>query len=227
MNRRILVPTTVLIFGSIAIAMAAQVQTKESQAATTPSRALELLREGNARFVSGKGVARNWKEQVAATAPGQHPYAAVLSCMDSRVPTEIVLDQGIGDVFSLRVAGNVVDTDVLGSLEYAAKVVGVKLILVLGHSDCGAVKGAIDGVELGNLTSLLAKIRPAVASAGPAGTSKDKAFVDRVAERNVRLSIQHIREGSPLVKEMVDSGKVGLAGAMYDMTTGRVTFSAD
>jgi carbonic anhydrase len=227
MNRRILVPMTVLIFGSIATAMAAQVQTKESQAAMTPAAALELLKGGNSRFVSGKTAAHDWKAQVAATAGGQYPFAAVVSCMDSRVPAEIVLDRGLGDVFSLRVAGNVVDTDLLGSLEYAARVIGVKLILVMGHSDCGAVKGAIDGVELGNLTSLLAKIRPAVAAAGPGGSSKDKALVQRVAEQNVRLSMKEIRDGSPLLKDMIDSGKVGLAGGMYDLTTGRVTFSAD
>jgi carbonic anhydrase len=148
--------------------------------------------------------------------------------MDSRAPVEILLDQGLGDVFSIRIAGNVVDTDVLGSLEYAAKVIGVKSILVLGHSDCGAVKGAIDDVKLGNLTALLEKIQPAVAGGGmPRGTSKDKAFVGRVAEQNVRLGMKEIREKSPLLKEMIDSGKVSLAGGMYDIATGRVAFYAD
>jgi carbonic anhydrase len=146
--------------------------------------------------------------------------------MDSRAPAEIVLDQGIGDMFSLRSAGEVVDTDVLGGLEYAAKVVGVKLVVVLGHTECGAVKGAIDGVKLGNLTSLLAKIQSAVRDSGP-GTSKDKAYVTKVTERNVRDSIHEIRERSSILRELIDSAQVGIAGAMYDVATGTVTFMAD
>ena len=226
MNRRIgfAAPLLALLFGAFAFA---QVQTKESQAAISPSKAVSLLKEGNARFLAGSRP-RDWKAQVAATAGGQYPFAAIVSCMDSRAPVEILFDQGLGDVFSLRVAGNVIDTDSLGSLEYAAKVVGVKLILVLGHSDCGAVKGAIDVVKLGNLTALLEKIQPAVAGAGmPRGTSKDKAFVGRVAEQNVRLGMKEIREKSPVLKEMIDSGKVGLAGGMYDLATGKVAFYAD
>jgi carbonic anhydrase len=206
----------------------AQVQTKESQAALTPSRSLDMLKEGNARFLGGKMKPRDLNAKVVATAAGQYPFAAVVSCMDSRAPVEILFDQAIGDVFSLRVAGNVVDTNFLGSLEYAAKVVGVKLILVMGHTSCGAVKGAIDDVKLGNLTALLADIKPAIAAAGPpAGTSKDKAFVDRVAAANVRLAMRHIREGSAVVREMLDSGKVGLVGGMYDVDTGKAVFFAD
>jgi carbonic anhydrase len=215
------------VAGVAAAAIAlAQVQTKETQAAMTPAAALARLKEGNARFVSGQPKARDWNAKVIATASGQYPFAAVLSCMDSRAPGEIVLDQGIGDMFSLRSAGNVVDTDVLGGLEYATKVVGARLIVVLGHSECGAVKGAIDGVKLGNLTALLAKIQSAVRDAGP-GTSKDKAYVKKVTEQNVRDSIHEIRERSSILRELIDSGQVGIAGAMYDVATGTVTFMAD
>ena len=155
----------------------------------TPSKSLDALKEGNVRFLAGKSRVRDLNAQVEATAAGQYPFAAVVSCMDSRAPVEIVLDQGIGDLFSLRVAGNVIEGDFLGSLEYAAKVVGVKLIVVMGHTSCGAVKGAIDDVKLGNLTELLEQIEPAVvAVGGPRGSSKDHAYVDKVAEANVRNS---------------------------------------
>jgi carbonic anhydrase len=227
MVRRTTVLAVALAAGLAASAFA-QVQTKESQAALTPSKALDLLKEGNARFLGGKTKARDLKAQVVATASGQYPFAAVVSCMDSRVPVEIVLDQGIGDLFSLRVAGNVVDTDFLGSLEYATKVVGSKLIVVMGHTSCGAVKGAIDDVKLGNLTALLAQVKPAIAAAGPPpGTSKDHAFVDRVATANVRLAMRRVREGSAVIREQLDSGKVGLVGGMYDVETGKVVFFAD
>ncbi len=216
------------ISAGLAASMAAQVQTKESQAAMTPARALETLKEGNVRFLEGKRKVRDLNAKVIATAAGQYPFAAVVSCMDSRAPVELVLDQGIGDLFSLRVAGNVIDTNFLGSLEYAAKVVGAKLIVVMGHTSCGAVKGAIDDVQLGNLTALLAEIQPAIAAAGPPrGTSKDKAFVERVSEQNVRLAMKDIREKSPLVRQMLDAGTVGLVGAMYDVETGKVVFYAD
>jgi len=204
----------------------AQVQTKESQAAITPGKAVELLKEGNARFVSGKTRHRDLAADVKATAAGQYPYAAVISCMDSRAPMEIVLDQGIGDMFSLRTAGNVVDTDFLGSLEYAVKVVGVRLVAVVGHTHCGAVKGAIDNVDMGNLTALLGKIGPAIAASGP-GTSKDAHYVDKVAEQNVRHSLREIRERSQIVREALDSGKTGIVAGMYDIDTGKVVFSAD
>ena len=201
--------------------------TKESQAAMTPAAALARLKEGNARFAGGQGIARNLQAKVLATAAGQYPFAAVLSCMDSRAPVEILFDQTIGDLFSLRVAGNVVDSDMLGSLEYAMKVVGSKLILVLGHSHCGAVKGAIDGVELGNLTGLLKKIGPAVLKPIPADKSKDDAYVARVAAGNVHLSMKEIREESPVLKGMLDAGNIGLVGGMYDVETGKVIFYAD
>ncbi len=205
----------------------AQVQTKESQAAITPSKALGLLKEGNARFVGGKTKKRDNAADVKATAAGQYPYAAIVSCMDSRAPMEIVLDQGIGDIFSLRDAGNVIDTDFLGSLEYAVKVVGVHLVAVVGHTHCGAVKGAIDNVDLGNLTALLSKIGPAIAAAGPGGSSKSNAYVDKVAEQNVRHSMREIRERSQIVREALDSGKTGLVGGMYDVETGKTVFYAD
>ncbi len=202
------------------------VQTKESQSAMTPARALDALKEGNKRFRAGTSVQKNLLSKVKASAAGQYPFAVVLSCMDSRVPAEAVFDQSIGDLFSIRVAGNVVNPDNLGSLEYAAKVIGVKLIIVLGHTSCGAVKGAIDNVKLGNLTELVAKIQPAVAASG-SGTSKDHAYVDKVGEQNVRLAMKEIREKSPVLKELLDSGAVRMVGGMYDLETGAVTFSED
>jgi carbonic anhydrase len=225
MSRR--TPSLVLVFAiAAAVPIFAQVQTKESQADLTAGKALELLKEGNARFLAGRPRHRDWAADVHATAAGQYPYAAIVSCMDSRAPMEIVLDQGLGDMFSLRTAGNVIDTDFLGSLEYAVKVVGVHLIAVVGHTHCGAVKGAIDDVKLGNLTVLLSKISPSVAVSGP-GTSKNAAYVDKVAEQNVRHSLHEIREKSAIVREAIASGKVGLAGGMYDIDTGKVVFSAD
>ena len=198
------------------------VQTRESQAAMTPSDALERLKAGNGRFVANAMRPRDWSAKVVATAPGQFPFAAVLGCMDSRAPIEIIFDQGIGDVFAVRVAGNVVNDDELGSLEYAVKV-GTKLIVVLGHTGCGAVKGAIDNVSLGHLTGLLAKIRPAVEAAG-CSDANDDACVTRVAEKNVLQSMQQIRAGSPYLAKHIEEGKVALVGGMYDVATGRVTF---
>ena len=202
------------------------VQTKESQAAMTPSTALDALKEGNKRFRAGTSDQKDLPAKVKASAAGQYPFAVVLGCMDSRVPAEAVFDQSIGDIFNIRVAGNVVNVDNLGSLEYAAKVIGVKTIVVLGHTACGAVKGAIDDVKLGNLTELVGKIQPAIKASGP-GTSKDYAYVDKVGEANVRLAMKEIRAKSPVLKEMLDAGSVGMVGAMYDLKTGAVTFLAD
>lgn len=202
------------------------VRTKASQAAMTPASALQTLKEGNGRFRSGKPVQRNLPAMRKAAAAGQYPFAAIVSCMDSRAGAEIVFDQSIGDIFSIRVAGNVVDPDVLGSLEYAAKVAGVKLIAVIGHSSCGGVKGAIEGVKLGNLTELLARIEPAVKAVGP-GTVEDHAYVDRCVEQNVRNSLKEIREKSSVLRELINSGAVGLVGGMYDLETGEVRFSED
>jgi len=201
------------------------VQTQASQAAMTPAAARERLAAGNARFVANAVKPRDWSSKVVATASGQFPFAAVLACMDSRAPVEIVFDQGLGDVFGVRVAGNVVNDDELGSLEYAVKT-GSKLIVVLGHTNCGAVKGALDRVELGNLTGVLEKIQPAVEAAG-CHDAKDEACVTKVAEENVRHSMREIRAGSPFLAKRLDEGSVELVGGLYDVATGRVTFLED
>jgi carbonic anhydrase len=205
---------------------APRVQTSESQAALTPASALEKLKKGNARLVEKNMRSRDWLAKVSATASGQHPFAVILACMDSRAPIEIIFDQGIGDVFGIRIAGNIVNDDVLGSMEYATKVVGSKLLVVLGHTSCGAVKGAIDDAKLGNLTALLAKIRPAVSASGP-GSSKDDAYVTKVTQANVSQAMKEIRENSPTIKAQLDDGTVGLVGAIYDVSTGKVTFLPD
>ena len=201
--------------------------TKASQAATTPEQALAQLRAGNARFVSGHMLVRNLPAEVKATAAGQYPSAAVLSCLDSRQPIELVLDQGIGDIFSARVAGNVLDDDILGSMEFACKVSGAKLIAVVGHTSCGAIMGAVDGVELSHLSGLLAKIKPAVdlvPTTVQPRNSANAGFVNQVAEANVHLVMQQIRERSPILREMLDRGQIGLVGGMYDLSTGKVRF---
>src|SRR5579859_6990767 len=197
--------------------------TQAAQVAMTPAQALAELKAGNARFVAGHPLKRNLPADVKATASGQYPFAVVLSCIDSRQPIEIVLDQGIGGIFSARVAGNVLNEDILGSMEFACKVSGAKLIAVIGHSNCGAIKGALDDVQLGNLTGLLAKIKPAM-DAVPAEvqprTSRNYKFVDGVSEANVRLVMQQIRERSPILREMLDQGQIELVGGMYDLSTG-------
>jgi carbonic anhydrase len=201
--------------------------TKESQAAMTPQAALAELKAGNARFVSGQPRARNPIADVKATASGQYPFAVVFSCLDSRIPIELVLDQGIGDIFSARVAGNVLTEDVLGSMEFACKVSGAKLIAVIGHTSCGAIKGAVDDVNLGNLTVLLARIKPAIEMVpgdSASRNSKDPEFIDKVAEANVRLVMQQIRERSPILREMLDQGQIALVGGMYDLSTGKNRF---
>jgi len=213
--------------GSSPTTVAVSPPTKETQAAMTPQQALAELKAGNARFVSGHPLARNFPADVKATASGQYPFAVVLSCLDSRQPIEIVLDQGIGDIFSARVAGNVLNDEILGSMEFGCKVSGAKLIAVIGHSNCGAIKGAVDGVELGNLTGLLNKIKPAVDAVPADVTPRDSRnldFVDQVAEANVRLVMQQIRERSPILNEMIDQGQIGLVGGMYDLSTGEVRF---
>jgi carbonic anhydrase len=206
---------------------AAAPPTKEAQAGMTPQSALAELKAGNARFVAGEPLHRNNPADVKATASGQYPFAVVLSCLDSRQPIETVLDQGIGDIFSARVAGNVLNEDILGSMEFGCKVSGAKLIAVIGHSNCGAIKGAIDDVQLGNLTGLLTKIKPAMdavsADVSPR-TSKNHGFVDQVGEANVRLAMHQIRERSPVLREMLDHGQIGMVGGMYDLETGKVHF---
>ena len=224
--KKAFVPALAAAMTAAAAIVLAQASTKESQAATTPAQVLQRLEDGNARFVAGQSKSRDWNAKVIATATGQYPYAAVVSCIDSRAPGEIIMDQGIGDMFGLRTAGNVVDTDVFGGLEFATKVAGAKLILVLGHTECGAVKGAIDGVKMGNLTALLAKIQSAVRDSGP-GSSKDPAYVTKVTEKNVRDSIDEIKARSSILKEMIDSKQVGIVGGMYDVSTGKIAFLAD
>jgi carbonic anhydrase len=210
-----------------AYAADAVTQTAETQAAMTPQRALEMLEEGNARFVQGNMLERDLMQQVEATGEGQFPFAAIVGCIDSRASNEVIFDQGIGDIFSARVAGNFVNDDMLGSLEFACAAAGAKLIVVVGHTECGAIKGACDDVVLGNLTQTLANIKPAVAAVSGHDadrTSGNAAFVQAVADKNVELTVQRIRERSPILRDMVDNGDIGLAGAMYDVHTGQVAF---
>jgi len=224
MRKALLAATAVVLVSGLSGSLLSE---EHAASSVAPTEALDRLKKGNADFLAAKPRGQNLLSQVKETAGGQSPWVAVLSCMDSRVPPELVFQQGIGDLFSVRVAGNVVDVDDLGSLEYAAKAVGVRLLVVMGHTECGAVKGAIDDVKLGNLTELLLKIRQAVVAAGAPGSSKDSAYVDKVAEANVRISMKEIREKSPVIKELLDSGKAGLVGAMYDVKSGKVTFLAD
>lgn len=200
--------------------------TKAVQAGLTPDSTLAILKAGNKRFVAGKPLVRNLKQKVSQTALGQFPMASVLGCIDSRVPPEEVFDLSIGDIFAARVAGNIVNEDILGSLEYASKVAGSRLIVVLGHTNCGAVKGACDGVKMGNLTTLLDKIAPAVAATKTSGerSSKNHQFVDDVIEMNVDLVIKNIRDKSPILKELEDAGKIKIVGAVYDTASGKVAW---
>ncbi|MEM9381206.1 MAG: carbonic anhydrase family protein [Planctomycetota bacterium] len=204
-------------------------QTRETQAAITPDRALEMLREGNERFLARAPEKRDLLRQVELTKGGQAPFAVVLSCIDSRVPAETVFDQGIGDIFSARIAGNFVNHDLLGSIEFATKLAGAKLVLVLGHSRCGAVMGACDGAELGHLTGMLAHITPAVnAVADPRDpgerTSANAAFVQAVVEKNVEHAVAAMRERSSILRDLESSGAIRIAGAVYDVHSGRVDF---
>ncbi len=201
-----------------------QTQTKETQAAMSPDTALEMLKQGNNRFVQSQKVDRDHNQQVTETTGGQYPFAVVLSCIDSRVPAEIVFDQGIGDIFSVRVAGNVVNEDVLGSIEYGCKVAGSKVLVVMGHSKCGAVTSACKGVELGNITPLLAKIKPAVQAIEPKGTVSDPDKIEEVAVKNVELSIEQIRKESPILADMEKNGEIKIVGASYSVATGAVDF---
>ncbi len=196
----------------------------------TPADALQLLKEGNFRFINNMRYNRDLLERVNETKDGQFPFAAILSCMDSRAPAEIVFDQGLGDIFSIRIAGNIISAGILGSLEFATAIAGSKLILVLGHTSCGAIKGACDNVQLGNLTSLLAHIRPAVElerTITENRTSSNKDFVQKVTELNVRHSVESILAESKVIRDLVVAGKVALVPAIYDVATGKVRFSDD
>lgn len=205
---------------------------QETQATITPEKALQFLKEGNKRFVSNLKQNQNLLEQVNRTKSGQYPFVTILSCIDSRVPVEFVFDQGLGDVFSVRVAGNVVGKDVLGSIEFGAELAGALLVVILGHTGCGAVKGACDGVELGNLTHLLHKIKPAVDSVkepqqAADRTSENADFVNKVSEKNVQQTLHQLRDKSDILAKLEQAGKIKIVGAMYDIETGKVDFYAD
>jgi len=201
--------------------------TKEMQEAITPSMALDLLKEGNKRFINNLKANRNLLQQANETSDGQHPFAIILSCIDSRTSAELIFDQGLGDIFSARVAGNIVNEDILGSMEFACKVAGSKIITVLGHTNCGAIKGACDHVEMGNLTNLLAKIRPAVDAETTITDNRDSSnneFVDKVTLINVKRTMKNIIERSPILKEMIEQDEIMLIGGVHDIATGEVTF---
>jgi carbonic anhydrase len=202
---------------------------KAMQAAITPSMAIDILKEGNKRFMNNLKANRNLLEQANETSDGQHPFAVILSCIDSRTSAELIFDQGLGDIFSIRIAGNIVNEDILGSMEFACKVAGSKIIVVLGHSKCGAIKGACDQVELGNLTGLLHKIQPAIQNERTEidnRSSSNAAFVEKVAELNVAHTVASIRERSPILDELIASGEVGILGGMHNLSNGEVTFFA-
>jgi carbonic anhydrase len=204
--------------------------TKEMQEAITPSMALDLLKEGNKRFVNNLKVNRNLLQQANETSDGQHPFAIILSCIDSRTSVELIFDQGLGDVFSVRIAGNIINEDILGSMEFACKVAGSKIIVVLGHTKCGAVKGACDHVEMGNLTALLSKLQPAVYDEKTEIENRHSGnddFVEKVSTINVKRTVHATIERSPILKEMIESGEVAIIGGTHNITTGEVSFYED
>ncbi|MGB5419528.1 carbonic anhydrase family protein [Algibacter sp.] len=203
--------------------------TRETQSTMTPQKSIQFLKEGNQRFQNNLKANRNLLEQVNDTSDGQFPFATILSCIDSRVSAELVFDQGLGDIFSVRIAGNFVNEDILGSMEFACKLAGTKVIVVLGHTSCGAVKGACDDAKLGNLTAMLGKIKPAVSAVttptdASLRNSSNLDFVDNVSKKNVELSIERIRKESPVLAEMEKKGEIKIVGAMYDINTGAVDF---
>lgn len=201
---------------------------KETQAQVTPVDAITLLKAGNERFLEKKTLNHNYLEQIKQTAKGQYPFAAILGCIDSRVPAEIIFDQGIGDIFNTRIAGNIVNTDIIASLEFACKAAGAKAIVVLGHTACGAVTAACEGVELANITALLQKIKPAVTEIKRLNYRYDGAntdqFIEKVVEANIYNSIRNIKKQSKLLSEMMEKGEIGIVGAMSHIETGRVRF---
>ena len=214
-------------FGTRAMAAECAVMTPERQD-LTPDQAIARLKAGNERLVGGKTINCDLVEQIKATAAAQAPFAAIVGCIDSRVPPELVFDQRIGDIFCARVAGNFVNTDIIGSLEFATKVAGARAIVVLGHNDCGAIKGAVDHVRLGNLTATLANIRPAVAASRAKGerNAKNAAFVQAVAETNVKMTVAALTARSRVLKKQVAAGQLRIVGAMHDLATGHVNFMA-
>ena len=201
--------------------------TPDRQKATSPDDAIARLKAGNERFTAGKSVNCDLMAQVKQTASNQSPHAAIVGCIDSRVPPELVFDQRIGDVFCARVAGNIINTDIIGSLEYSTKVSGAKAIVILGHNSCGAIKSAVDGVKLGNITALLKNFQPALATLSKADGQRDLhngPLVQKVAEANARLTAASLTKRSPIIKAMVDAGQLKIAAAMHDITTGKVTW---
>lgn len=203
------------------------IRTKVSLAELTPDTALQILKRGNERFVNNLKAHRNLLEQVNETSDGQFPFATILSCIDSRTSAELIFDQGLGDIFSIRIAGNILNEDILGSMEFATKLVGTKLILVLGHTKCGAIVGACNHVEMGNLTTLLNKIQPAIFNETETienRTGDNEAFVNNVTNLNVELTIKRIRRESPIIAELERSGKIKIVGGLYDVETGKVIF---
>jgi carbonic anhydrase len=204
--------------------------TKEMQSAITPAMALDILKKGNDRFVNNLKANRNLLQQANETSDGQHPFAVILSCIDSRTSAELIFDQGLGDVFSVRIAGNIINEDILGSMEFGCKVAGAKIIVVLGHTKCGAVKGACDHVEMGNLTALLSKIQPAVYDEKTETinrSSSNNEFVEKVSTINVKRTVHAIMERSQILKELIESRSIGIVGGTHDITTGMVHFYDD
>jgi carbonic anhydrase len=201
--------------------------TKEMQSSISPKMALELLIEGNKRFVNNLKVNRNLLQQANETSYGQHPFAVILSCIDSRTSAELIFDQGLGDIFSIRIAGNIINEDILGSMEFACKVAGSKIIVVLGHTKCGAIKGACDHIEMGNLTALLSKIRPAVddeITTHENRNSNNTNFVENVAKINVKRTVQSVLERSPILKSLIENNEIGIIGGIHDISSGQVDF---
>lgn len=206
--------------------------TSETQATITPGKALEFLREGNARFVNNLRINRNLLQQANETRDGQWPFATIVSCIDSRTSAELIFDQGLGDIFSVRIAGNVINTDIVGSLEFACQIAGSRLVVILGHTSCGAIKGACDHVELGNLTELLSKVQPAVyeenQTRDPAQrNSKNATFVENVADLNVRRSVRTVLTRSYILEQLILEGRVGIIGGKHDLSSGTVAFFDD
>jgi carbonic anhydrase len=203
---------------------------QDTQSTVTPAVALQFLKDGNQRFVNNLKFNRNLLQQVNETRNGQWPFAVILSCIDSRTSAELIFDQGLGDVFSVRIAGNIANEDILGSMEFACKVAGSKLIMVLGHSKCGAVKGACDNVQMGNLTTLLSKLQPSVnneTATKENRTAANATFVENVAAINVKQTVSLIRQKSTILNDMIEKGEIGICGAMYDVEKGNVEFYED
>ena len=201
--------------------------TKELRDKITPMEAIEILKKGNERFVNNLKINRNLLQQVNETSDGQHPFAVILSCIDSRTSAELIFDQGLGDIFSVRIAGNIQNVDILGSIEFSCKVAGAKVVVVLGHTKCGAIKGACDDVKMGNLTELLDKLKPVVTAENTILSNRNSGnseFVDKVASLNVMYTLRQIQKKSSILNEMIQQGEISIVGGMYDVETGLVDF---